>query len=341
MLARLTQRGHMALWRRVVITVLLLPAAGLGAPVPAQAALAPAPGQSLISVGGVSACDLHGGKAFCWGNNASGELGDGTTTSSDVPVAVSTSGVLAGKTLTYIAADAFGELGDNSTSQSDSPVLAGPQAPANVAVVRGDGTVRVSWSPPARLDGGTLTGYTATADPGGAARTTTDATTCAISGLAEAATYGITVVAHSTAGDSGESAPIESSPAGPIGPIVSGYRNNKCIDDSADSDADDTKIVISDCSGNAGQTWIIETSGTIQVNGKCMDIYRDEKTNNALVELWTCTGGANQQWRPAGGALVNPTSGKCLDDPRFSTADDTQLHIYDYNGGANQQWKLP
>jgi hypothetical protein len=128
---------------------------------------------------------------------------------------------------------------------------------------------------------------------------------------------------------------------GPTGPIVSGYRTAKCVDDSGNSTANDTKIVMGTCDGSAEQNWAIDTDGTIQINGKCMDIFRDEKTNKAPVELWTCTGGANQQWQAVNGTLVNPVSGKCLDDPRFNATNGTQLEIYTCTGHANQRWELP
>ncbi len=103
--------------------------------------------------------------------------------------------------------------------------------------------------------------------------------------------------------------------------IVSGDHKPKCAEDPGNATANDTPVVISDCNGSAGQVWIVEPGGTLQVNGKCMDIYRDEKTSKAPVELWTCTGDANQQWKATNGTLVNPASGKCLDDPGFSTAE--------------------
>ena len=137
------------------------------------------------------------------------------------------------------------------------------------------------------------------------------------------------------AATSGIAAPVAS------GPIVSGFRQTKCVDDLGNSTINDTPIVISDCNGGAEQAWTVESDGTLQINGKCMDIYRDEKFNKAPVELWTCTGGANQQWHAVNGTLVNPVSGKCLDDPRFNTANGTRLIIYTCNGGLNQQWKLP
>jgi alpha-tubulin suppressor-like RCC1 family protein len=73
----------------------------------------------------------------CWGDNSYGELGDGTTTNSDVPVQVSglTSGVLAISAGALAACatlqsgsvecwgdNGYGELGDGSAASSLTPV---------------------------------------------------------------------------------------------------------------------------------------------------------------------------------------------------------------------------
>ena len=80
-------------------------------------------------------------KIYCWGENNNGELGNGSTVDSRVPVAVNMTGVLAGKTIkqmsvgTYntcvIASDdkvycwgsnAYGQVGNNSLTDSTVPV---------------------------------------------------------------------------------------------------------------------------------------------------------------------------------------------------------------------------
>jgi len=95
-----------------------------------------------VSVGYSHTCALDSdGLAYCWGNGASGRLGNNSTLNSSVPVAVNTAGVLAGKVLSQISVGreytcaldsdglaycwgygASGRLGNNSTSNSSVPV---------------------------------------------------------------------------------------------------------------------------------------------------------------------------------------------------------------------------
>jgi alpha-tubulin suppressor-like RCC1 family protein len=189
-----------------------------------------------ITVAGSDTCALDdNGAAYCWGYGPDGVLGDDSAASSSVPVAVDVSGALAGKTLTQLSAgdphvcaldtsgatycwgdNVSGDLGDGSSTQSNVPMLAGPQPPSGVTAASGDTSAAVSWTEPASLDGTTLTGYTATASPGGQACSTTGAVSCTISGLATGTTYDITVVTHTTAGDSGTSQPVTVTPGGTL-----------------------------------------------------------------------------------------------------------------------------
>jgi alpha-tubulin suppressor-like RCC1 family protein len=94
--------GRAVFWRWAAPAVLIL-LAGPGSLAPCAAALAASQGTFSIAAGGYQSCAIEGGAAWCWGDDSFGELGDGNTVSSSVPVAVNASGVLAGKTLTQIA----------------------------------------------------------------------------------------------------------------------------------------------------------------------------------------------------------------------------------------------
>jgi len=81
------------------------------------------------------------GKVYTWGYNSNGQLGNGNNTTSNVPVAVITSGVLIGKTITKVAAGAshsialasdgtvytwgyngYGQLGNGDNTRRNVPV---------------------------------------------------------------------------------------------------------------------------------------------------------------------------------------------------------------------------
>ena len=98
-----------------------------------------------ISAGGLHTCAIASDNlAYCWGNNATGQLGDNSTTQRTVPAAVNTSATSAlnGKTVLSISASRYhtctiasdnlaqcwggntsGALGDNSTTQRNRPVM--------------------------------------------------------------------------------------------------------------------------------------------------------------------------------------------------------------------------
>ena len=147
-------------------------------------------GQSLsqIAVNEYDTCAVSQvGAAYCWGDNDSGQLGNGSSAEgSDIAVAVDTSGVLSGAQLAQIAvgeehvcvADTAGgaycwgdndsgQLGNGSTASSPVPVWVGPPPPTGIQAMPGIGLAKVSWTAPAGVHSSLLTGYTATASPGG------------------------------------------------------------------------------------------------------------------------------------------------------------------------------
>lgn len=100
-----------------------------------------------ISAGSFHTCGVDSnGLGYCWGFNQYGQLGDGSTAQSLVPVAINMGGVLSGKILTYIAAgehnncalttenqaycwgfNGNGQLGTgNNTTNSSNPLMVLP-----------------------------------------------------------------------------------------------------------------------------------------------------------------------------------------------------------------------
>ena len=176
------------------------------------------------------------GLAYCWGWGGYGELGIGSTASSLTPVAVSTSGILAGTSLTMIDTG-----GSHTVALSGGQIIAVPQPPTGVTGTRGNTTVSVSWTAPADDGGSPILEYTATASPGGAHCTTSGATSCTVTGLTNGTGYTFTVTARNAVGISAASAPSATVtpatvPQPPTG--VTGTRGNTTVSVSWTAPAD-------------------------------------------------------------------------------------------------------
>jgi alpha-tubulin suppressor-like RCC1 family protein len=96
------------------------------------------------------------GRVYAWGTNSNSQLGDNSTTGRLVPVAVSTTGVLSGKTITTMAAGAYHSL----AVTSEGRVYAWG---SNVYGQLGNGSANASTVPVAVDMTGVLSGKTVTA----------------------------------------------------------------------------------------------------------------------------------------------------------------------------------
>lgn len=127
-------------------------------------------GQALsfkqVSSGNTHTCAIASdNQAYCWGLNDHGQLGNNSTTQSNVPVAVTNTGVLAGKSIVSISAggsytcaiasdnqaycwgsNQYGQLGNNPATGSNVPV-----AVINTGVLRDTTTDLANSSLPLRL----------------------------------------------------------------------------------------------------------------------------------------------------------------------------------------------
>ena len=142
---------------------------------------------AAVSSGPDSTCvRTLAGAAKCWGGNGSGEVGDGTTTARDTPVAVSGLGsgvtsisVKGDHACAVVAAGAVDCWGGNTTGQigvgtsgySSVPVgvvglgLNGatiPSAPGTVVVAAGENSANLAWTTPSDTGGASIAGYLVT-----------------------------------------------------------------------------------------------------------------------------------------------------------------------------------
>ena len=168
------------------------------------------PGQPL----GVSGVAGSGSVAVTWSQPASdggaaiteyavmSSPGAKTCTWTSGPLGCTVTGLTNGASYTFTAT-ATNLVGTSAASSPSSGVTPRtvPGQPHNVTGTPGNGLVGVTWSAPGADGGSAITGYTATASPGGATCTATPPTTsCTVGGLVNGQGYTFIVTAANAAG---------------------------------------------------------------------------------------------------------------------------------------------
>ena len=119
---------------------------------------------ATIAAGASQSCAIAEGRLYCWGLNAAGEVGDGTTTARTVPVAVNTSGSSALPSTSVVTSVAMG-IFTGGTNEYTTCAIASGKAYCwgrNNQGQLGNGTTTDSALPVAVSSGGVLSGKNAT-----------------------------------------------------------------------------------------------------------------------------------------------------------------------------------
>jgi hypothetical protein len=148
-----------------------------------------------------------------------------TCTWSSGPLTCTVKGLANGTTYTFTvkASDRSG-VGAASVPSNSITTPNVPDAPQDVTASASGQSVEVSWSAPDSYNGSAITGYTATAAPGGAT-CSTSTTSCTVTGLTNGTSYTFTVTATNAVGTGPSSAvsnpvDLETVPGAPSGASI-------------------------------------------------------------------------------------------------------------------------
>ena len=133
-------------------------------------------------------------------------------------------------------------------------------------------------------------------------------------------------------------APAEAATGSPVVGVDSG----RCLDVVGQSQADQARLNLYDCVGQANQAWTLTAAGELRVydGAKCLDARLAGTTPGTSVDIHDCNGGPNQKWTlNTDRSITGKQSGLCIDVAGGGADYGTPVVLWTCAGGANQHWR--
>src|SRR5690349_11590096 len=129
-------------------------------------------------------------------------------------------------------------------------------------------------------------------------------------------------------------------PSSTPAPLHNGANSTLCADVRGAGTANDTRIILYQCTGATNQQFALTSGGQLKVYGtKCIESSGYAGRDGDPVVLFQCDGGSNQKWRYTAARELRGLNNRCI-APIDGVKSLSRLALRNCNGSASQKWSV-